>query len=117
MATRMFRLAAGLAAIAATAALSGCLKVDVPENAFFWPEASLASAVKAPPRAVRTQLMLAFRPMTLTPCELAATAKARSARVKTAPPWTVPRLLRWCGCSASRVRAQPAPLSTISMPV
>lgn len=42
MATRMFRLAAGLAAIAATAALSACLKVDVPENAFFWPEARLA---------------------------------------------------------------------------
>ncbi|HEY0599578.1 alpha/beta hydrolase [Brevundimonas sp.] len=34
----MFRLTAGVAA----AALSGCLKVEVPEDAFFWPESRLA---------------------------------------------------------------------------
>ena len=42
MSTRMVRRAAGAALIAAAMAVSACLKVDVPENAFFWPEARLA---------------------------------------------------------------------------
>lgn len=40
MASRMFRLAA---IVAGAAALSACLKVDVPEDAFFWPESRLAA--------------------------------------------------------------------------
>lgn len=40
MASRMFRLAA---VAAAAAALSACLKVDVPEDAFFWPDSRLAA--------------------------------------------------------------------------
>lgn len=39
MAARLFSLA-GI--VAAAAALSACLKVDVPENAFFWPDSRLA---------------------------------------------------------------------------
>ena len=56
MAPRMVRLAA---IAAAAAALSACLKVDVPEDAFFWPESRLAQeqivlAPNPPPNGAET---------------------------------------------------------------
>lgn len=46
-------------AVVAAAALAGCVKVDVPENAFFWPDARLAKEnitlpVSAPPPGAET---------------------------------------------------------------
>lgn len=56
MTTRMVRLAV---IAAAAAALSACLKVDVPEDAFFWPESRLAQeqivlAPNPPPEGAET---------------------------------------------------------------
>ena len=55
MAARMFTLAA----LAAATALAACVKVNVPENAFFWPEARLAEenivlGANPPPEAAET---------------------------------------------------------------
>ncbi len=50
MAAGLFRRAATAGAIVAAMALAACIKVDVPENAFFWPEARLtAENIVLPP--------------------------------------------------------------------
>ena len=50
------------------------------------------------------------------PRVLQATAKAKSARVKTAPPWATSTPFMWAGPSVMRATARPGPQSTSRMP-
>jgi len=78
MASRTFRLAA---IAAAAAALSACLKVDVPEDAFFWPDSRLAAEqvvlTPNPPPAGAEALTLSYAGGTIGATRVRATAAPR----------------------------------------
>ncbi|HYC73730.1 alpha/beta hydrolase [Brevundimonas sp.] len=78
MASRTFRLAA---IAAAAAALSACLKVDVPEDAFFWPDSRLAAEqvvlTPNPPPAGAEALILSYAGGTIGATRVRATAAPR----------------------------------------
>jgi hypothetical protein len=65
-------------------------------------ETSVASAYRVPDRAAFRKEMFAWIATTALPPVFAAMPKAKSARVKIAPPCTVPRLFR-CRSSIGRL--------------
>ncbi|MCS6625359.1 alpha/beta fold hydrolase [Roseibacterium beibuensis] len=78
MASRMFRLAV---VVAGAAALSACVKVDVPENAFFWPDSRVAQEQVVlganPPPAGAETLTLSYAGGTLAATRVRSAAAPR----------------------------------------